>query len=246
MKKLFLLIFFTSKIFVYSQNKGYLKANYTESFRINNLEASFNYELISNNESSLYIGIEKPDEFFLLGGQSIDFFSKKYICSKKDLNNIIVRNNVANHEAIYIDNFIVLWKKTEEIKTIGNFICRKAIGTFRGVEYIAWYTDQIKLPFGPWKLRGLDGLILEAYDIDENFKIEVNSIEISENEKFKKNINTLFKKNKLKKNMTISEYIELLKDEDKLINEQFSSKLGRDTFIEITTEKNVFKREIFY
>lgn len=49
-------------------------------------------------------------------------------------------------------------------KTINGYICKKATGSFRGRDYTVWYSDEIKYPFGPWKLFGLPGLILEAYD----------------------------------------------------------------------------------
>lgn len=56
------------------------------------------------------------------------------------------------------------WQFTSDIKKIGRFNCNKAIASFRGRKYTAWYTVEIPIPFGPWKLHGLPGLILEAYD----------------------------------------------------------------------------------
>jgi len=56
------------------------------------------------------------------------------------------------------------WILTNEIKLIGDFECRKANTFFRGRDYTVWFTTDIPLPFGPWKLQGLPGLILEAYD----------------------------------------------------------------------------------
>ena len=59
------------------------------------------------------------------------------------------------------------WKITNETKEIGKFTAYKATAQFRGRDYTAWFTTEIPLPFGPWKLQGLPGLILEAYDTNK-------------------------------------------------------------------------------
>ena len=51
-----------------------------------------------------------------------------------------------------------------ETKKIGDYICKKATTTFRGRNYIAWYTLDFPTQFGPWKFNGLPGLIMEVYD----------------------------------------------------------------------------------
>ncbi|MHA6281271.1 GLPGLI family protein [Salinimicrobium sp. CAU 1759] len=56
------------------------------------------------------------------------------------------------------------WTIHEDTKLIGSHTAKKATGSFRGREYTAWFSTEIPLPFGPWKLQGLPGLILEAYD----------------------------------------------------------------------------------
>lgn len=57
------------------------------------------------------------------------------------------------------------WKLNEQkTKKFGQYLCYQAIGHFRGKNYIAWYCPEIPYSHGPWKLWGLPGLILEAYD----------------------------------------------------------------------------------
>lgn len=59
------------------------------------------------------------------------------------------------------------WNIKEETKMIGVYKVQKATARFKGRDYTAWFTSQIPLPYGPWKLVGLPGLILEAYDTNK-------------------------------------------------------------------------------
>lgn len=69
------------------------------------------------------------------------------------------------------------WKLQKETKKIGNFDCHKATTKFHGRDYTAWYTTEIPLPYGPWKLQGLPGLILEAYDTEKDIYYYFKNIE---------------------------------------------------------------------
>lgn len=68
------------------------------------------------------------------------------------------------------------WKISSESKKIGDFVCTKATAHFRGRDYTAWFTTVIPLPFGPWKLQGLPGLILEAYDTNKEVYFYFKSV----------------------------------------------------------------------
>jgi GLPGLI family protein len=56
------------------------------------------------------------------------------------------------------------WTLHMERKKIGELECLKATTRFRGRSYIAWYCPSIPVTNGPWKLGGLPGLIIEAYE----------------------------------------------------------------------------------
>ena len=56
------------------------------------------------------------------------------------------------------------WILGDSVRTILGYECRLAECDYRGRHWIAWYAPEIAVSEGPWKLGGLPGLILEAYD----------------------------------------------------------------------------------
>lgn len=52
-------------------------------------------------------------------------------------------------------------------KRINNYLCKKATTNFRGTQIVAWFTEDIPIPVGPWKFQDLPGLILEVYNVNE-------------------------------------------------------------------------------
>lgn len=62
-------------------------------------------------------------------------------------------------------------------KTILGYVCNKAITTYAGRNYVAWYTLDIPLHAGPFKFSGLPGLILLVEDSEHKYHWEVKGIE---------------------------------------------------------------------
>lgn len=65
-----------------------------------------------------------------------------------------------------------VWEILEDQKDIGGYLCQKATTNFKGRAYEVWFTTELPFPFGPWKLHGLPGLILEAQDDKGDVKFE--------------------------------------------------------------------------
>lgn len=83
------------------------------------------------------------------------------------------------------------WNITSETKNIAGYECIKAITKFRGREWTAWFTPEIPLPYGPWKLHGLPGLIIETYNEDKRYTIRAEKIEYKIDSIFDKKFETL-------------------------------------------------------
>lgn len=65
------------------------------------------------------------------------------------------------------------WKVyPNENMLIANYQCQKAQTDFRGRTWTVWFTTDIPINDGPWKLRGLPGLILKAEDKKGDFLFE--------------------------------------------------------------------------
>ena len=66
-------------------------------------------------------------------------------------------------------NDIQHWKISDETKNIGNFKAQKATANFGGRHWEAWFSTELPFSEGPYKFRGLPGLILELKDSNENY-----------------------------------------------------------------------------
>ncbi len=56
----------------------------------------------------------------------------------------------------------IAWTLTDDTLTVSGYLCQQATATHRGVEWRVWYTEEIPSSAGPWRLRGLPGLIVKA------------------------------------------------------------------------------------
>lgn len=64
------------------------------------------------------------------------------------------------------------WEFTDSTTTVLGYECQGARCKFRGREWTVFFTEEIPLMDGPWKLHGLPGLIMTATDKDGHYTFE--------------------------------------------------------------------------
>ena len=65
----------------------------------------------------------------------------------------------------------IAWTLTDDTLTVSGYLCQQATATFRGVAWTAWYTEEIPSSAGPWRLRGLPGMIVKAESEAHTFRL---------------------------------------------------------------------------
>ncbi len=65
----------------------------------------------------------------------------------------------------------IAWTLTDDTVTVGGYLCQTATCKFRGVAWTVCYTEEIPSSAGPWRLRGLPGLIVKAESEAHTFSL---------------------------------------------------------------------------
>ncbi len=79
-------------------------------------------------------------------------------------NKIITVDNLFNNYLIEETAPQIDWKILKDTMSFSGIACQKATARFKGRNWIAWFAPDMPFQSGPWKLNGLPGLIIEAYD----------------------------------------------------------------------------------
>ncbi len=109
-----------------------------------------------------------PNVFSTLGGHK-----KSYLYKDNAKNQIIEEDYFDMTPWRYRETIETpTWNIEDETKTILGYECNKAVTEYRGRRWTAWFTLDIPVQAGPWKLCGLPGLILEAHDTDKDYVFE--------------------------------------------------------------------------
>ena len=99
------------------------------------------------------------------GSISMDFY-RNYPTGKSTYLDKVIREKFRITEPLEQPQWDIIADSTKQIL---NYDCQMARCKFKGRTWTAWFVADIPLDNGPWKLCGLPGLILRAYDAKQQY-----------------------------------------------------------------------------
>ena len=162
-------------LFVLIQSQAH-RFFYTVNFKIDSLSNEYVKDLV-------VLDVDKDETKFysndFLTNDSIRIETGEYEFSYPKFKSSLKRKTGTGENTSYITlsplyyslktNDIQHWKISDETKNIGNFKAQKATANFGGRHWEAWFSTELPFSEGPYKFRGLPGLILELKDSNENY-----------------------------------------------------------------------------
>lgn len=156
------------------------------------------------------------------------------------------RNSNLNTSYILLNDFFKIeskdemtWKLSEDIKKSGNYNLQKATTRFGGRNWTAWFNTEVNLNEGPYKFRGLPGLVFEITDEKNNFKFSlVKSYQLKETYNTQDILETFAgdKPILINQKTLLKKQLELFNDPLQDFKEDFKSATGNTTFRVMGTE----------
>lgn len=201
---------------------------YNSQLLFNTNESYFVYKVKDSNDEEI-----KQDENDLTKFSfKISDNSSYYIRSSITENSVLqLTKNLNNSRFEWMEEEMpkINWEISDSTKMVNSYPCLKARGQFAGRIYTVWFTPELPNPFGPWKLHGLPGTILEATDALNEVKFFCTKIE---------SIDELLSKYPSQSNypkISKEEYLRERKKFSENLEKKLSTKMDRGLKIRVTT-----------
>ena len=147
---------------------------------------------------------------------------KTYIYKNYPEGRMTVTDGMILQDYCYVDSLHTqIWTMGDSTREVLGYTCQQATADFRGRHWTAWFATDIPVSDGPWKLGGLPGLILEAYDEGQQHVFTAVGLErvkdepiifnrsFGDNQKFEQTNRLEFLRSKKKSLMDINGYIQM-------------------------------------
>lgn len=173
MKKIFATLFLFLLIWISSQTHRFF---YTVSFKQDSLSNEYSKDLmvldINKEETKFYSNEFLTNDSIRVATDEYEFSYPKFIDKVKRKIGTGENTSYFSLSPLYYSlktTDVQNWKILNDTKKIGNFKAQKAVTDFGGRHWEAWFSSELAFSEGPYKFRGLPGLILELKDTNENY-----------------------------------------------------------------------------
>ena len=163
------------------------------------------------NDKSLYTVIKinqgtktgmADDNTIVLGSKKLD---NELVYSDFKTSDMVIQEQIDIEMMNFVEKIpTIKWNLINETKTENNLKLNKATTTFRGRNYTVWYTLDIPVNVGPWKLHGLPGAIVTVEEDNGRYTWQLTGVKKLENSTIKNPL-----ENKSYKVKEIKDYPEL-------------------------------------
>jgi GLPGLI family protein len=158
-----------SKKSIYIYNIGSDKIRDTTKIDYRNFQEFLNSENTKKSPGLKQVKIS--------GGIPFDEYGNQ-ILFEKEIDSIFSRIKMSSQYVLLAEQRQAInWILSEDEKKIQGYNCKKASSLFKGRNYTAWFSPEIPIPEGPYKFKGLPGLILEIEDDRGELKIWAETIQ---------------------------------------------------------------------
>ncbi len=173
-----------------------------------------------HKESMLYFGANSSKYIYNVSLENISEFNQGQMFIQKEnaneIGDVVYYDKKENELLLSLflntsstrysvtDDAKMNWNVTGKSKKIGVYNCREAKTEFRGRSYTVYFTPEIPVNYGPWKFRGLPGLILEVADSKNEVSFFATDINLSPSPKQQKKVSLDF--DYKGKKMSMAEY----------------------------------------
>lgn len=220
MKKIIFLLFFPmigwaqsepvkhSFYYTMTVNDSVLK-NYSDVFLLNISEHATEFKSVQHLIPSPGVTVERSEGRTTVRGKS-DAPARNFVRGR--MYRDMATNKFKTVETLIVEYLItdsvpeIAWKILPDTATIHGLSCQKATASVLGRVYTVFFAKDIPLPYGPWKLGGLPGLIVDAHDERREFSFTIVS---GDAETVKQNVSGIsMPSGRLFKTVTSQEYVQ--------------------------------------
>src|ERR1700761_5032456 len=162
----------TNRDHPYTENMGLYIGRISSAYRsydniLEQAEAKKQLEIALANSPDGHVNIHRNRRGS--GAEYYEFPNEKKLARKEPL---VMETYLMEDAMPAID-----WRISNDTATFGGLHCQKATGYFKGRTYTAWFCPDMPLHVGPWKLNGLPGVIVQAYDAKKDVQFMFDGVE---------------------------------------------------------------------